>query len=137
MKCVLITRLETDVFVGSSLHVADAIFVMLILEVFVARMAWGGQIFASCSKMDSLREGISGTASITKSTVDSSDMEVVGWSRALMADASSLVRRCFATSFSRSLSANARPLSRDACELSTTTTGIEAWRAATSAIPRP
>src|SRR5271156_1451784 len=69
IKCVLITRLEADVFVGSSLHVADAIFVMLILEVFVARMAWGGQIFASCSKMDSLREGISGTASITKSTV--------------------------------------------------------------------
>ena len=46
MKCVLITRDEVEVSVGSFV-VAAAIFVMEIEEVLVARTAWGRQTVAS------------------------------------------------------------------------------------------
>ena len=42
-------------------------------------------------------------------------MRVVGWSLALISFATSSVIFCFDTSFARSLSANAKPLSRAAC----------------------
>jgi hypothetical protein len=84
-----------------------------------------------------LRSGISGTASITKSTSERSSIEVLDVNRSLAATASSLEILPFPTSFSRSLSANFRPLSIDAWELSINRTGTEAFCAATRAIPRP
>lgn len=76
MKCVDITREEAEVSVGS-LVVAAAIRVILIEEVFVARIACGGHICANSEKIWNFKEGISGTASITKSTVERSDMWLV------------------------------------------------------------
>lgn len=64
--------------------------------------------------MEVLSEGNSGTASMTKSAVERSPISVVGKSRDRVAVASSRVIRSFETSFSRSLSANFRPLSIDA-----------------------
>jgi hypothetical protein len=58
MKCVLITREDADRSVGS-LVVLAAILVMEIDDVFVARMAWDGHIWASCEKILVLRSGIS------------------------------------------------------------------------------
>lgn len=58
MKCVLTTREEALRSVGSEV-VEAAILVMLMDEVFVARMAWEGQIWASWAKMLVFREGIS------------------------------------------------------------------------------
>jgi hypothetical protein len=46
--------------------------------VFGARIACGGHICARASKMDICREGISGTASITKSTSARGSMDVEG-----------------------------------------------------------
>jgi hypothetical protein len=88
--------------------------VMLIEDVFVARMAWDGQIWASWEKILLLRSGISGTASMTKSTSDKSSSFVLDVSRSRAAVASSFDMRPLPTSFSRSLSANLRPLSIDA-----------------------
>ena len=103
MKCVLMTREEADVSLGSVV-VDAAILVIEIEEVFVARMACGGQILASCEKIVVFREGISGTASITKSTSERADISVVVVRRERALSASSWVRRCLETSFSRSLS---------------------------------
>lgn len=58
MKWVLMTREAAERSVGS-LVVEAAILVMDIEEVLVARMAWGGQIWASWEKMEALRSGIS------------------------------------------------------------------------------
>ena len=88
-----------------SLVVAAAILVMEMEEVLVARMAWAGQMEASWEKMLVLREGISGTASITKSTLERSSIFVVGESRSRAAVASFLDIRSFETSFSSNLSA--------------------------------
>lgn len=104
MKCVLTTREAADRSVGS-LVVAAAILVMEMEEVLVARMAWAGQMEASCEKMVVLREGISGTASITKSTLERSSILVLAVSRSRAAVASPLDIRSLDTSFSSSLSA--------------------------------
>lgn len=83
MKCVEITREDADVSVGS-LVVDAAIRVMDIEEVFVARMACGGHICARELKMLNLREGISGTASMTKSTSERESRDVCGVRRDLI-----------------------------------------------------
>lgn len=77
MKCVDITRDEADVSVGSFV-VDAAMLVIEIEEVFVARIAWEGQICAKDSNMENLSEGISGTASMTKSTSARESIDVVG-----------------------------------------------------------
>ena len=103
MKCVLTTREAADRSVGSVV-VAAAILVMEMEEVFVARMACGGQIWASWAKMEALRVGISGTASITKSMLERSEIWVVGCRRERHLSASCWERRCLETSFERSFS---------------------------------
>jgi hypothetical protein len=113
MKCVLMTRDESERSVGSLL-VDAAILVMLMEDVFVARMAWDGQIWASCEKILDLRSKTSGTASMTKSTSDRSSSLVLDVKRSRAADASSFDILPLPTSFSRSLSANFRPLSMEA-----------------------
>ena len=97
------TREAADRSVGSCV-VAAAIFVMEIEDVFVASIACEGHIRASWAKIDIFRSGISGTASMTKSTLDRSSIFVVEERRFLHASASSLDILCFETSFSRSLS---------------------------------
>lgn len=106
MKCVEITRLEALVSVGSDV-VAAAILVMEIEEVLVARMVCDGQICASWEKMDAFSEGISGTASITKSMSEEerASMDMLGVRRERTLSAWSCVKRCLETSFARSLSA--------------------------------
>lgn len=103
MKCVEITLDEADVSVGSFV-VDAAIRVMEIEEVFVARIACRGQIWASLEKMSNFREGISGTASMMKSTVERSSMDVVGVRRLRTPSASDWEMRSFETSFASSLS---------------------------------
>lgn len=103
MKCVDITRDEADVSVGSVV-VEAAILVMEMEEVFVARMACGGHICASCENMENLSEGISGTASITKSTSERASIDVTGLRRDRILSDWSWVIRCFETSLARSLS---------------------------------
>lgn len=103
IKCVEMTREDAEVSVGSFV-VAAAIRVMDIEDVFVARMAWGGHIWASDSKMENFREGISGTASITKSTSARESIDVVGARRDRILSDCSCVIRSFETSFARSLS---------------------------------
>jgi hypothetical protein len=103
MKCVEMTREDAEVSVGSFV-VAAAIRVMEIEDVFVARMAWGGHIWASDSKMENFREGVSGTASITKSTSARESIDVVGARRDRILSDCSCVIRSFETSFARSLS---------------------------------
>lgn len=76
-------------------------------EVLVARMAWGGQILASWEKMEVLSARISGTASMTKSTVERSSIFVVGEMRSRIVVASDLVRRSLEMSFSSNLSVGA------------------------------
>jgi hypothetical protein len=61
MKWVLMTREAAERSAGS-LVVEAAILVMDIEDVFVARIAWGGQIRASWEKMEALRSGISLTS---------------------------------------------------------------------------
>jgi hypothetical protein len=78
-----------------------------------------------------------GTASMTKSTSDRSSSLVLEVNRSLVALASSLDILPLPMSFSRSLSANLRPLSIEVCELSMICTGTEALCAATRAIPSP
>lgn len=103
MKCVEMTREDAEVSVGS-LVVDAAMRVMEMEDVFVARMVCGGQIWASEEKMENFREGISGTASITKSTSARESMEVVGERRERILSDCSCVIRSFETSFARSLS---------------------------------
>lgn len=88
MKCVLITREEADRSVGS-FEVLAAILVIEIDDVLVARIACEGQIWASCEKILVLRSGISGTASMTKSTSDRSLSCVLVVNRPRAASASS------------------------------------------------
>lgn len=149
---MLITREEADRSVGSVVVLA-AILVIEMEDVFVARIACCGQIWANWENILCLRSGISylrlelrlcivlsphtGTASITKSTSDKSSSLVLCDNRSLAAVASSLEILPLATSFSSNLSANFKPLSIEACELSISLTGTEAFCAATSAIPRP
>ena len=104
MKCVEITRDEADVSVGSFV-VDAAILVMEIEEVFVARIAWGGHICAKDPNMENLREGISGTASITKSTSARESIDVVGLRRDRVLSDCSCVIRSFETSLANNLSA--------------------------------
>ncbi len=80
MKCVETTREEAEVSVGSVV-VEAAMRVMDMEEVFVARIACGGQICARDLKMENFREGISGTASMTKSTSERGSIDVVVVSR--------------------------------------------------------
>ena len=104
MKCVEITLDDACVSVGS-LVVDAAIRVMDMEDVLVARMAWGGQICARELKMENLRSGISGTASITKSTSDRESIDVVGLRRDRIFSDCSWVMRSFETSLASSLSA--------------------------------
>lgn len=87
-----------------SVVVEAAILVIEMEEVFVARMAWEGQILASWEKIWVLRERISGTASMTKSTSERSSIFVVVVRRERAVEASDWEMRCLETSFSRSLS---------------------------------
>lgn len=103
MKCVLITLLLAERSVGS-LVVAAAMRVMLMEEVLVERIAWGGQILARLAKMLSLRSRISGTASMTMSTSWKSSMLEVVVRRSRVASASAWLSFCLETSFARSLS---------------------------------
>ncbi len=103
MKCVEMTREEAEVSVGS-LVVEAAMRVMEMEDVFVARMACGGQIWASEEKMENFSEGISGTASITKSTSARESIEVVVERKERMWSDCSCVIRSFETSLARSLS---------------------------------
>lgn len=105
MKWVEITRDGPERSFGS-VAVAAAILVMEMEEVFVARMAWDGAIWTSLEKMEVLRSAISGTASITKSTLEKSSSFVVGVSIERILEAASWVRRSLETSLARSLSAN-------------------------------
>lgn len=125
MKWVLITRDDAERSVGSFVVLA-AILVIEIDDVFVARIACEGQIWANWENILCLSSGISGTASITKSTSDKSSRLVLEVRRSLAAAASSLEIRPFPTSFSSSFSANLKPLSIDAWELSMTRTGTPA-----------
>jgi hypothetical protein len=84
---------------------------MDIEEVLVARMACGGHICASELNMLNFRDGISGTASITKSTSARESIDVVGKRRDLIPSDWSCVIRSFETSFARSLSAQRCQLS--------------------------
>lgn len=81
------TRDEADVSFGSDV-VEAAIRVIEMDDVFVARMVWGGHILAREANISNLREGISGTASITKSTSEREEREVVVVRRFLAASAS-------------------------------------------------
>lgn len=58
MKCVLMMREAAERSIGSFV-VEAAILVMDIEEVFVARIAWEGQMWARREKMEALRSGIS------------------------------------------------------------------------------
>ncbi len=155
MKCVE-TTLELALVSVGSLVVDAAIRVIDMEEVFVARIACAGQICASLEKMSNFREGISGTASMTKSTSERGSMEVWGVSRERMVSASSWVMRFFETSLASNLPtkggvrrvsggvgdegngpAKERPLSIDAWLVSTNVTGTPALCAATNAIPKP
>ena len=104
MKCVEITRDDAEVSVG--FFVVDAaIRVMDIDDVLVARIACGGQIRARDSKIENFREGISGTASITKSTSESKSIDVVGARRECIVSDCSCVILSFETSLANSFSA--------------------------------
>ena len=107
MKCVEITLDDAWVSVGSFV-VDAAIRVMDIEDVFVARMAWGGQICASWLKIENLRSGISGTASITKSASERKSIDVVGLIRDIILSDCSWVMRSFETSLASNFSAGRR-----------------------------
>jgi hypothetical protein len=136
MKCVETTRDEAEVSVGSEV-VAAAILVMLILDVFVARIQCFGHVSANCLNIFSFNDGISGTASMTMSTSLRDEMSVDGVRKAWIRSASDWESFSLDTSFDSSFEANASPLSRLACCESTSVTGTEALRAATRAMPRP
>jgi hypothetical protein len=104
MKCVDTTREEAEVSVGSFV-VDAAIRVIEIEEVLVARMVCAWQIWAREENIWNFRDGISGTASITKSTDERSSMDVVGVRSERILSDWSWVMRCLVTSLARSLSA--------------------------------
>lgn len=104
MKCVLITLEAIARSVGLSLFVAAAIWVTLIDEVLVASMACGGQILAREEKISFLSDGISGTASITKSTSESLSISVVVSNRRRAESASDADTRPFDTSLASKVS---------------------------------
>lgn len=103
MKWVDTTRDEADVSVGSVV-VDAAIRVIDMEDVFVARMVWEGHILAREENISNLSEGISGTASMTKSTSDNEEREVCVVRRALVASASDWDIRSLVTFFARSFS---------------------------------
>lgn len=88
----------------ASVVVEAAILVMEMEEVFVASMACVGQILANWENMEAFREGISGTASMTKSTAEREEMLVEVERREREAEASAWEMRDLETSFWRSLS---------------------------------
>lgn len=96
------TREGAERSAGSLVLVEAAILVMEIEDVFVARMACGGQILANWAKMDALRDRISGTASMIKSAAERSLICVEAERRAREASASARVIRFLDTSFSNS-----------------------------------
>ena len=105
IKCVHTTLDVTLVSVGFPLSVVDAaILVIEMEEVLVERMACDGAILANCENMDCFSERFSGTASIIKSALERSEIDVVGSSKERALPASVWVRRDLETSFSRSLS---------------------------------
>ena len=111
MKWAPMTLDAVERSLGLSLgRVAAAILVILMLEVFVARMACGALIFAKSAKMDCLSEGISGTASMIMSAEERPSMLDEGESRERASSASDCVRRDFETDLARSESANFRDL---------------------------
>ena len=129
---------------------AEAILVIPIELVFVARIAWGGHSDANCLKIVALREGFSETASIMKSSDDNAeeDISVVEETRDLISSASFQVNRSFATSLvsnesslgkvqRRELLINSRLFLIAAGSLSMSITSSFALRAATRAIPSP
>jgi hypothetical protein len=128
---------------------ADAILVIPIELVFVARIAWGGHSDANCLKIVALREGFSETASIMKSSDDNveEDISVLEETRDLISSASFEVNRSFATSLAsnesssgkvqRELLINSRLFLIAAGSLSTSITSSFALRAAMRAIPSP
>lgn len=77
---------------------------MDIEEVFVARIACGGHICAREEKMLNFREGISGTASMTKSTSERESIVVDGLRSSRIVSDSDCVMRCFETSLASNLS---------------------------------
>lgn len=104
--------------------------------------------------MENLRSGISGMASMTKSTSESESIDSCGLRRDLILSDWSCVILSFATSFASNLSvdklaistnkeralslpANLSPLSIEAWLVSTRVTGTPALDAATRAIPSP
>jgi hypothetical protein len=101
MKCVETTRELVERSLGSVV-VAAAILVMGMEDVLVARMACGGQMSASLAKMSNLSWGISGTASMTKSTSPSSSIRFVGVMRAQASSASAWLILDLETSLARS-----------------------------------
>src|SRR3569833_629223 len=158
MKWVETTRELAEVSFGS-LVVAAAMRVMEMDDVFVASIACLGQTSASLEKISNFSSGISGTASMTKSTSDRDSSVVEGDRSERALSASSWLIRDLATSLARSFSigrgsaswqslfdgdwrtldepAKVRPLSSDFWNESTNVTGIWAFCAATRAIPRP
>lgn len=98
------TRDGPERSVGSSPQVAAAILVTEMEDVLVARMACGGQIRASSAKMDVFKDGISGTASMTKSAVERSVICVDVERRSREAVASACVSLFLDTSFASSWS---------------------------------
>lgn len=104
IKCVLMTRDGPEKSVGSSPRVAAAILVMEMEDVLVARMVCGGQTRASSAKIDAFKDGISGTASMTKSAVERSVICVDVERRSREAVASACVSLFLVTSFARSWS---------------------------------
>lgn len=136
MKCVLTTLLEADKSFGS-LVVLAASLVMLIEEVFVASTACPSQTCASSANILDFNERISGTASMTMSVPARSERFVERVKRERISSESDWEILDLETSFARSFSAKAIPLSREDWEVSMRVTGTRAARAATRAIPRP
>ena len=91
--------------VGLSLGVVEAaIFVIEIEEVLVARIACCGAMLTSWEKIDALRSGTSGTASIMKSADERSSIFVDGSNLERASEASGWESRDLDTSLSSSLS---------------------------------
>lgn len=103
MKCVEMTRDDAVVSVGF-LVVDAAIRVIDIEDVLVAKIACEGHIWARDSKIENFKEGISGTASMTKSTSERESIEVVELKSDRILSACSCVMRSFVTSLAKSLS---------------------------------
>ena len=128
MKCIPITL--------SALFVCLAISFMEMLDVLLARIAWGLHIESSLLKVENFKSGISGIASTTRSQSErdsrSTDEEILENAES----ASSRLIRSFETSLSREFDIAEVPLSRNSCLMSTIVTSIP-QQAATCAIPLP